>query len=189
MEGNSEAQFTPCGGIHQGGHNAEIKADIEEDGADRAVMVLGGDFREHFFLGGGQTVERGNLGRPAGRDGPSGGARLARSRPPTATDSLRDPILWQGEGEKGGDAPAEPGLERGGAEQAADDEDGDQGGIGGAEGAREEGIAGKIIGVVFLAQCLDEVPAVGDEGVEEAEDPTSAGGVEARGHDPIGIGV
>jgi len=38
-----------------------------------------------------------------------------------------------------------------------------------------------------LAQCLDDVSAVGDERAEEAEDVADASGVEARGHGPIGI--
>jgi hypothetical protein len=165
---------------------------MSRDGADRAAVVLGGDFREHFLLGRGQMVEGGNLGRPAWRDGPSGGARLATARPPPPVDPRRG-SLPQREGQKGiaatGEAAAEPGLERGGAEETADDEHGDQRGIGGAEDAREEGIPGEVIGVLLLAQCLDEISAVGDKGMEEAEDLADASGVVARTHGPIGIGV
>jgi len=95
----------------------------------------------------------------------------------------------QGEAGQGGEAFAELGLESGGAEQAAYDQNGDQCGIGGAEDPGEEGIPGEVIGVVFLTQCLDEVPAVGDESVEGVEDVADAGRVEARGRGPIGIGV
>ena len=35
LEGDGAAQFIPGGGIHQRGHNAEIKVDVEEDNADQ----------------------------------------------------------------------------------------------------------------------------------------------------------
>jgi len=144
-------------------------------------------------LGRGQAV----IGRPARRDGPSGGVRLATTRSPVRRAAqplppglglLRSPSP-QAEGERTGEAAAEPGLERGEAEQTADDEDGDQHGMGGAEEARDEGVPGDIGGVVFLAQWRNEVPAVDEEGAEEVEDLGEASGVEARGYGPIGIGV
>ena len=61
-------------------------------------------------------------------------------------------------------------MERGEAEQPADDEGG-----GGAEDARDEGTPGDIV--------------VGEEGAEEAEDPGDASGVEAHEYGPTGIGV
>ena len=193
MEGDSEAKFVPGGGIHLLGHDAEIAADVEEDGADRTVSVLGDDFGVHLLLGRGRTVEGLIAGRPTRRDGPYGGVPLARGRAPDGSPAEPPPPspLPQGEGEKcagRSEAVAEPGLERGDAEQAANDEDGDQRGIGGAEDAGGEGIPGEIIGVVFPAQGFDEVSTVGEESAKETEDVADARGVEARGHGPIGIG-
>ena len=186
-------QLAPGRWLHQGRDDAEVEADIKEDGGDLAVAVPLDDFREDFLLGRGLATEGGLPGRPARRDGRSGGVRLATARPPSAIDPLRGPIIAQGEAEKRvagtGEAAAEPALERGEAEQTAGDDDSDQGGIGGAEDGREEGIPGQNFWVVVLAQCLDEVAAVGEERAEEAEDVADAGGVEARGHGPIGTGV
>ncbi len=84
-----------------------------------------------------------------------------------------------------GGALAEPVFERGGAEQAAGDAGEDQREIGGGKSCDDEGEAGEEMrsGAV-LAQRVGEVPAVGDEGAEEAKDLA-----DARGHDPIGIGL
>ena len=49
--GDGAADFLPDGGWHLGGNDAEIDADVEEDGADRTVFVLGEDVGECFFLG------------------------------------------------------------------------------------------------------------------------------------------
>jgi hypothetical protein len=48
---------------------------------------------------------------------------------------------------------------------------------------------GRSSGFVFLAQCLDEIPAEGDQGAEQAEDLADASGIGVRGHGPTGIGV
>jgi hypothetical protein len=181
VKGDGETQFVPYGMIHQAGYDGEIKAYIQEDGADRAILVRGGNFRVHF--------EGVILGRPARRDGPTGGARTAWAERAGPNHSSPGSIIRQGEGAKGEDALAQPGLERGGAEQATGDDDDDQGGIGGAENCREEGVPGEIIGVVFLAQLLDEVPAVGDQGAEEVEDLAGGDGVRARGPGPMGTGI
>jgi len=106
---------------------------------------------------------------------------------PHRSASQHDPAAK--EGGEGGEALAEPGLEGGGAEQTAHHEDGDQGWIGRAEDAGEDGIPGDVIGVALLTQCLDDVFAVGDGGVEEAEDVADAAGAAARGRSPIGVGL
>jgi hypothetical protein len=100
--------------------------------------------------------------------------------------ALDGSVRRRGEEGQGGEALAEPGLEGDGTEQTADHEDGDQGGIGGVEDAGEDGKPGEDLGVVGVAQRLDDVLAVSDQGVEEAEDVAGAG---ARGHGPIGIGL
>ncbi len=110
-----EVKFVPRHAIHLSRHDAEIEADVDEDGADRAAAVLGDD-----FLGRGQTGKGRILGRPGGR----GGVRLA--------------FGGQAEGQRlevpaAAGALAEPGFERGGAEQAACDAGEDQREIGGAE--------------------------------------------------------
>jgi hypothetical protein len=209
VEGDGEAQFFPSRGIHQGGDDGEIEADIEEDGADRAVAVLGDDFRAHLLLGRGLAVVGGVPGQPVRRECRFGGARAAWARPSplAAIPQSRNPgqaavvaarppppiPLPQGEGEKWGattgEAAAEPGLERPGTEQTAENDDGDHRGIDGAEDGRKEGVPGEIIGVVFLAQFLDEVAAVGEQGAEEVEDLAGADGVQASGLGAIGIGL
>ena len=84
-----------------------------------------------------------------------------------------------------GGALAEPVFERGGAEQAACGAGEDQREIGGCEGGGDEGEAGEEMrGGAVLAQRVGEIPAVGDEGAEEAEDLA-----DTRGHGPIGIGL
>ena len=84
-----------------------------------------------------------------------------------------------------GGAPEEPGFERGGAEQTAGDAGEDQRDIAGVEDAGNEGEAGEDIGVGgVLLEGVGEVPAIGDERFEEAEDLA-----DARGDGPIGIGL
>ena len=185
VEGDREAQFVPGRRIHQGGSDAEFDAAIDKDGANRTVAVLGDDFREHFLLGRGLAVEGGILGRPARRDGPSAGARLATGRASSSSIRSAAPIRFSArsssKGRRRREARVRPPLSlawrAGEAEQTVDDEDGDQRGIGGAEDARGEGVPGDIIGVVFLAQCLDEVPAVGEQGAEETQDLAGSRGV------------
>ena len=84
-----------------------------------------------------------------------------------------------------GGAPAEPGFERGGAEQTAGDAGEDQREIAGAEDCGDEGEAGEDMRVGgVLAQRVGEILAVGDERADEAEDLA-----DARRHGPMGIGL
>jgi len=190
VEGDGAAKFVPGGGVHLLGDDAKIDADVEEDGADLAVAVLGDDLGVHLLLGGGEAVEGGIVGRPTRWDGPpSGNARRAWAGPTPPGPGLLRSRIRQEEGGQRREPSAQPGLKRGGAEQTADHVDGDEGGIGGVEDPGEDGKPGESVGVVGLAQRLDDVSAVGDQGVEEAEDPAGASGVEARGNGPIGIGV
>jgi hypothetical protein len=84
-----------------------------------------------------------------------------------------------------GGAAEEPGFEGGGAEQTAGDAGGDQRDVAGAEDAGDEGEAREEIGVrSVLLEGVGEVPAVGDERAEEAEDLADASRL-----GPIGIGL
>jgi len=51
VEGDGEAKVVPGGWVHQGGREAEIEADVEKNGAERAVAILLDEFGEHFLLG------------------------------------------------------------------------------------------------------------------------------------------
>ncbi len=121
------------------------------------------------------------VGRPGearilGRGGRLGGARLAWGR---QADGRRLQVP------AAGGAPAEPGFERGGAEQTAGDAGEDQREIAGAEDCGDEGEAGEDMRVGgMLAQRVGEVLAVGDERADEAEDLA-----DALRHGPIGIGL
>jgi len=153
--------------IHLIGHDAEIEADIDEDGADRAATVLGGNLLERGRVGVTRVVP------PGGR---SGDARLARGQGAVVRRLLLQIVAAGGEA-------AEPFFEGGGAEQAARDAGEDQREIVGAEAHCEEGEAGEDLRVGdVLAQRVDEIPAVGDKRVKDAKDLA-----DARGHSPIGI--
>ena len=188
VEGDGAAKFVPGGGVHPGGDNAEIDADVEEDGADLAVAVLGCDLGVHLLLGGG-GVEGVITGRPARWDGPPfSDPRPAWAGADRPVDPCRGLVLLHVEG-KEGSALAEPCPEGGEAEQAANHVNGGQRGIGGVEDPGEGGKPGEKLGVVFLTQCPDEVPAVGEESLEEAENSGGGGGIEAGGHGPKGTGL
>ena len=115
------AQFLVRGRIHLGGHDAEIEADIDEDGADRTATVLGGDLLE-----GGRGVEGGSMSRVVQAGGRLlAGARLAWL---ARADAVGIEVL-AASGEL-----AEPLFEGGGAEQAAADAGEDQGEVNAVEG-------------------------------------------------------
>ncbi len=152
MADEHEAQFVPRRPVQQPGRDAEIETDIDEDGADRAAADLGFD-----FLLRGQAVEGGGLGL-----GWFGGARLAWG----AGAEWRGLQVAAARG-----AAAEPGFERGGAKQPTGDAGEDAREIGGAEDPGEEGEAGRQMrGGGVLLEAVGEGLAVGDEGVDEAED-------------------
>jgi len=118
---DSVAQFLAGVTIHLGGHDAEIEADIDEDGADRATTVLGGDLLE-----GGRGVEGGSTDRVV-----QAGAQLfagARLAWPARADAVGIEVP------AAGSELAEPLFEGGGAEQAAADAGEDQGEVDAVEG-------------------------------------------------------
>jgi hypothetical protein len=163
-------QFFPCLAIHLLGHDAEIETDVDEEGAERAMADLEGD-----LLGRGEAGEGEILGRSARAGGAFGGARLASGGEEAPGLKVAAP---------GGEL-GEPVFEGGGAEQAAGDAGEDQGDVAGAEDAGDEGEAGEDFGGSgVLLEGVGEVPAIGDECVEEADDLA-----DARGLGPIGIGL
>jgi hypothetical protein len=100
-------------------HDAEIAADVSDDGADRAAADLGGD-----LLGRGQA-DAGVKGRAGGVGGPSGGRSGGRRL------SLGGSARRRGLRVQSGGIAGDPGFERLGAEQAPGDMREDQGDIAG----------------------------------------------------------
>ena len=86
-------------------HDADIAADVGDDGADGSVAHLGGD-----LLGSGQSGEKG-VCRAGGPGGGSGGPRLAAGRRPSG----------RGFGVQPWSVADNPGFERLGTQQAASD--------------------------------------------------------------------
>jgi len=162
-------QFFPGVAVHLLGDDAEIEADIDQEGADRAVADVGSD-----LLRGGEAGEGLEWSARLAVGCGAGLARGGRAEVPRSKVAAS------------GGAAEEPGFERGGAEQTTVDAGEDQGDIAGAEDAGDEGEAGegfRVVGV--LLEEVGEVPAVGDERADEAEELA-----DARGHGPIGgIGV
>jgi len=164
-------QLVPRGTIHLVRHDAEIETDIDKDGTDRAVAVLGSDLLER-----GRAFEGGLPGRvmqPGG--GFAAGALLARLGRGHRAHRIAQVLAAGGE-------PAKPFFERSGAEQGTADAGEDQREITRAEDYGDVGEAGKEMRVGgVLAQRVGEIPAVGDERVEEGEEAA-----DARRQGPIG---
>ena len=168
VQDDGAVQFLSGRIIQLAQHDAEIAADVDEDGADRATAVLGEDLLERGFAGEGWAG--GRVVRPGGR---FGGARLAG-----AGQAGRVGLQFL----SAGGAAAEPFFEGGGAEQAAADAGADLRDIGRGEDARDEGEPEEETWVGgMLRQGVGEVAAVGDERANEAEDAA-----DPRRHGPIG---
>jgi len=129
VQDGSEVQFLRGRMIQWANHDAEVAADLDEDGANWAAAVMGEDLLERGFAGEGGV--RGRVARPGGR---LGDARLARAGQASG-DGLQ--LL------SAGGAPAEPGFEGGGAEQTPGDAGEDPRDIGRGEDARNEGEPGE----------------------------------------------
>ena len=156
------AKFVPERPVAVAGSDAEVAADIDDDSADRAATHLGGD----SFLGGQarQTSVLGGVGRQGvgWRDLPWGAwpvecgwAERGWCQVPAACG-----------------APAKPGFQGRGAEQARGDAGEDDREIGGGEGSGEKGTAW---GADTLLNCGGELLAVIDQFAQDAEDATDAG--------------
>jgi len=172
------AEFVPECPVEMAGHDAEIMADIGDDGADRPATHLGGD-----FLLGGQARETrvlggiGTLGFRLGvrqRDLPCR-ARPGRGR--QADGRRREVLAACG-------APAEPGFQCGGTAQAIGDAGEDDREIGGAEGSGEQGEAW---GGSAKLNRAGELLAVVDQFADDAEN--AADGARDGAARPMGIGV
>ena len=139
-----------------------LEADVIENSGDRAAAVLSGNIVER-----GRAGEEPVPGRVVQAAGAFAAMRRACGRGADAGTQLEIPAV--------GGAAAEPFLERGGAEQAAGDAVEDQWEIADVEGCGEVGEAREKLrlGDVQL-QGRGEVPAVGDEGVDEAEEQADA---------------
>ena len=136
------------------GQDAEIAADIGDDGTDRATADFGGD-----LICGGQACET-RIGRRGERPG-SGwpGLGLAARSPWSCVQQ--------------GGAPGHPVLEGLRAMQAAGDTRKDQRDVGGAEArSGEDGIGGDA-----LADRRDEFLAVVDQLADEGEQVAGAAGL------------
>ena len=156
-------QLVPGVEIHLLGDDAEIEADIDQEGADVAAADLGGDL---FWRG--QEEEGGIVVRSAAVRGRFGGARSAGGGGTEA--------CWL-EVPAAGAVAEQPFFERGGAQQAAGDAGEDQGDIAGGEDAGDEGEEGEDIRACgVLLESVGEVFTVGDERSDEAEDLADAGG-------------
>ena len=154
--------------------DAEVAADVDDDGADRAAAHLGGDFcfrgeaREAGVLGGARRAG-GRAARPGGR---------ARAGCGGHADGRWREVL------AAGGATAERGFEGRGATQAAGDAGEDGGEVGGAEGSGEEGEAW---GGGALLDRGGEVLAVVDQLADQAEDAAEGGGHGRGGPGWIGV--
>ena len=132
-------------------HDPEVPTDIGDNGADRTAANLGGD-----LAGRGQPGDA-RVGRAGAAPRRPGSARLAKG--------------WRAYGNRRGryarEAADQPGLERGGAMQAAGDARQDLRDVDGAEVAGEFGEVG---GGGALLQRAGQLPAVIDECAHEAEE-------------------
>jgi hypothetical protein len=168
------AEFVPEGSIELAGRDAEIMADVDYDGADRAATDFGSDFlfggeaREAWVLGvvGGLGVRRRDL---AGRAGRAGG--------------------WHADGCWGEvlaavGAAAKRGFQGHGSAQAAGDAGENHGEVGGAEGYGGEGEAW---GGGALLDRAGEMLAEVDEFADEAEHAVEAAGYGCGGPGRIGV--
>ena len=132
------------------GHDAEIAADIGEDGADRAAADLGGDLRRRGQAGeAGIGLRRGRGGRP--RRAAGGSSRRGGSGRCVQTGGVAE----------------KPGLERVGAMQAAGDAREDQRDLGGAEAGGDGAGSVKARCRIVVASSLAVVDELADE-VEQA---------------------
>ncbi len=162
--------FVPERPIEAAGRDAEIAADIDDDGADRAATHLLGD----LFLGGEAGEARvGGLdvprrGLPCGARHAYGGQADGRNREvPAALGAF-----------------AELGFQHRGPAQATGDAGEDDGDIGGAERSDEEGEAW---GAGALLDRGGELLAVVDQLANEVEDAAEAAGHVGAGPRRIGL--
>jgi hypothetical protein len=169
------AEFVPEGSIEQAGRDAEIMADVDDDGADRAATDFGSD----FLFGGEARGARvlgvvGGLGFRLGvrwRDLPGGAGRAGGGY---AEGCWGEVLAAVG-------AAAKRGFQGRGSAQAAGDAGENHGEVGGAEGC------GEAWGGGALLDCAGEMLAEVDEFADEAEDAVEAAGYGWDGPGRIGV--
>ena len=156
------AELDPGLFIQLVGLDAEVEADVVENSGDRAATVLGGNIIE-----GGRAGEEPVPGRVVQAVSSFAAMRRACGRGADAGTQLEIAAV--------GGAVAEPFLERGGAKQATGDAVEDQWETADVEGCGDVGEAGEKLrlGDVQL-QGGGKIAAVGDEGVDEAEEQADA---------------
>jgi hypothetical protein len=147
MSDDDDLQFPPQ---RMARHDAEVAADVGDDGADGAAANPGCD-----LLGRGQADFR---VYPRIKSGGGGGRRL----------TVRGSARWRGFGVYAGGCADDPDFECLGKEQAPGDAREDQGDIAGAE---RVGIG---------AERGGDLPAVVDEPADEAEEAAGAAGSASR---------
>ena len=172
------AEFVPECPIEMAGRDAEVAADIGDDGADRAATHLGGD-----FLFRGQACEARVLGVVGGLGFGLGVRRCDLPSGARPAYGGQADGRWR-EVPAAGGALAEPGFQRRGAAQATGDAGEDDGEVGGAEGSGEQGEAW---GGGALLHRAGELLAVVDQFADEAEDAAEAAGHGRAGPRRIGV--
>ena len=133
--------------------DAEVAADVGDDGADRTATDLVGDLLGRGY----RRVRPGDKGRGGGFGGPGGGAGGWRS-------AVGGSAWRRGLGVQFGGCADDPGFERLGTEKAAGDAREDQSDVAGAER------------VLVVAERGGELPAVVDELADEADEPAGTAG-------------
>jgi hypothetical protein len=172
-------EFVPEGSVALAGREAEILADVDDDGADRAATQFGGDFgcggeaREARVLGG---VGGLGLGLGVARRDLAFRARFARGR--HAHGRRREVLAALG-------ALAQPGLQGRGETQAVGDAGEDDGEVDGAKGFGEVAETG---GAGALLDCGGDLLAEVDQSADDAEDAAEGGGHGWGGPRRIGVG-
>jgi hypothetical protein len=145
--------------------DAEVAADVGEDGANRLTPDLGRD-----LLWGWQVGETGSCVRWLLRLGGPRGRRLGLAR--EGAGCARGRLgFGLGLGVEAGGSAGDLFREQAGAVQALGDAGEDQGEVAGAEGARE---GGGVVGNGALAECGGEVLAVVDELADKREQAAGA---------------
>ena len=156
------AEFVPECPIEVAGRDAEVAADIDDDGADRAGGAPPRRFPPPWAGVRGAGPRVGSVGPGVRRCGLPCGAWRAHGG--QADGRRREVLAARG-------APAEPGFQGRGATQAIGDAGEDDGEIGGAEGPGEQG---KARGGGALLDRAGELLAVVDQFADEAEDAAEA---------------
>ncbi|MFZ0020894.1 MAG: hypothetical protein WAL10_26560 [Acetobacteraceae bacterium] len=165
------AEFVPEGPVELAGRDAEVTADIDDDGADRAAAHLGGDF---VFRG--EAGEAGGLGVVGGLGFGRGVRRCDQPGGAWSADVGHADGRWCEVSAAGG-ATTQRSFEGRGATQAAGDAGEDGGEVCGAEGFGEEGEAW---GGGALLDRAGELLAVVDQFADDTEDAAEAAGCVRR---------